>query len=416
LDGPTRASHVDPAADSGPPTPLPAADVPTTSTSAAPINSAAVQPVAEDVAAPELRAWVWEWKSGSLKGHVYGRDGSLPGQKMMTSRIVAVSPVPAASSTEEDHGQPAEVAGARLRHFHILTAESAATLSEGALVCTRSHTVYRLGAPRLAAAQVASVETLGHTESPTMQAAPATPAVPTSEAPAAEAPEAPVEAPATKTEAPVAVVVSVVVSEADGYELELSLKNKTGYAHVVQTLSGIFRVSFTDKGAKFNIYGFATAVEAALWYAKHVAGEDPPMPNGGQPRPAIPHIRPVSSPQPQAGGAAALQDGGGAHSIGGEWVDGVQLHLSQRLSMGYKCVQPYGLYHFTIHSPLFPENKRGANGRTKRQKFDTAQEAAVVYARRVAAERAPQQAGPDAESDDEEMDEVPDGAEVPPDH
>jgi len=106
-------------------------------------------PVHEDAQVPDLRTW--EWTEGSkLKGRVHGRDGYSPGQRMTTSRIFEFSPEPAASSAleaEVDLDQPAEAAGARLRHFHVLTAESVATMSEGALVVSKK-CLYMLGAPR----------------------------------------------------------------------------------------------------------------------------------------------------------------------------------------------------------------------------------------------------------------------------
>jgi len=181
------------------------------------------------------------------------------------------------------------------------------------------------------------------------------------------------------------------------------------------------------KPAKIKIRGFATAVEAALWYAKHIAGEDPPMPNGEKFRPTRKLAMPRAQWEAQGGAAAAAaaaaqQEGGDAHSPSGQaatpppvvaWADGVQLHLSPDSDTGYECVARYGPC-FVLNSARFRERKRDSDGRLRRrQKFATAQEAAVEYARLVATapgDLQQQQLGTDADSDQEMSD--PDGSEM----
>jgi len=485
-------------------------------------------PVREDAETPELREWE-RIEGGGLKGRVYGRDGCRPGHKLTTSKMVALSPKldeseevlglradaagarlgqrvdPAGSRP----GQHADAAGARLRHFYTLTAESMATVCEGALVVTRSHTVYRLGAPQITAAPPAPAPDSGAVTAAEEAAAPALAAPAQTASPAAAA-----EAPACDATQPFAQFG--VVSELDGYRLKPSTGTRTGYAHVDQEKNGTFRVHFNGLGDTFSVSSFATAVEAALWCSKFSTGEDPPMPNGktrGLPRrgppsvlvsemegytlkcsarngktgymnveslsrsgtfrvkiqlesggrrllfyvngfatavaaalwnakydagvdpttPAGEKFRPTDHPAPPrlkaagpaagpasaaAAAAAALQDGGGAHSAGGvaaaapppvvACADGVQLHLWPYSATGYKCVHRSG-QRFVIDCTLFLENKRDAGGRRKRQTFASAQEAAVEYARVVAAAHAQQQTGSDA---DEGMSDVRYGAEV----
>jgi len=218
---------------------------------------------------------------------------------------------------------------------------------------------------------------------------------------AVQAAAAPLVAPATfSADAPL-----TVVSEADGYNLHRSATSKNGYLHVCERPAGRYCIQFNAKrirGAKrpplINVLGFATAVEAALWYAKHIAGEDPPMPNGEKFRPTWELAMPRPHWEAQGGAAAAAaaaaqQEGDDAHSPSGQaatpppvvaWADGVQLHLSPDSDTGYECVARYGPC-FVLNFARFREKKRDADGRLRRrQKLATAQEAAVEYARLVA--------------------------------
>jgi len=245
--------------------------------------SVQTKPVLEEAAAPELREWEWT-EGGGLKGRVYGRDGFRPGHKLATSRIVEFS-----SASGEARGQRGDEAGARLRHFQLLAAESAATLCEGALVVTKSLSLYRLGAPRPAAAPAAPV---------------AWAPVPAAMSSAAAVPPA---APASTADQPPPMVP--VVSEAEGYQLTLSARNRTGYLNVsARARSGTFAVQpqlschRNGKETRGFVDGFATAKAAVIWFAKYTAGEDPPMPHGGNLGAGGHYSTP---PQPQAAVQAA---------------------------------------------------------------------------------------------------------------
>ena len=82
---------------------------------------------------------------------------------------------------------------------------------------------------------------------------------------------------------------SLVVSEAEGYKLKISQKSKTGYKNIVPVTARSFTVQFhlhPGDTTQFRGRGFTTAVDAAIWYAKYTAGEDPALPNGFKCRPA----------------------------------------------------------------------------------------------------------------------------------
>jgi len=310
------AAHTDDAVDDDAPLAVPVDGSPTESTGgAAPVHPAAArtQPVSVEALAPELRSWEWT-KEGGLKRHVDGHDIYSPGKKLGTSRIVEFSPVPTYSTARED-----------LRHFRVLTAESAATLCEGALVSTRSLSVYRLGAPRSVAGTVARA---------TAQAAQAASAA----APASFSADAP----------------AAVVSEAEGYQLRLLQTNKTGYMHVYARPGGTFEVGLgADSGNALkqrSVSNFDTAVAAALWIAKFTAGEDPQTPSGKHLGTGGLHASP---PQPQVAAqvAAALLPApatfsADAASVVSE-VDGYTLKLSPRNRTGYVNVHHYdnGVFH-----------------------------------------------------------------------
>jgi len=310
----------DPAMNDDPPPAMPAEAVPSASIGGASGEPAAVKtlPVREDVVVPELRAWEWA-EHGGIRAHVHGQDGLRPGQKLATSRIVEVSPV--LEETEEALEQSAGVAAARLHHFHVLTAESAATLCQGALVVTRSLTTYRLGAPRSAAVP------------PQAAAAPDAAQLPVRAVPAAPALRPP-HVSRLGERLPRA-------TEVEGYQLKLSPSNNSGYMHVDARSNGTFDVQFTLKDGceikNFKARGFETDVDAALGCAKHTAGEDPPMPNGekfrmGGQDSAAPHPPAVAWTTATAGGqeatleaaaggaaaaaVAAIQRGGGSQLVG----------------------------------------------------------------------------------------------------
>jgi len=540
------AAYEDNAVDGGAPPGVPADGSPTTTGGAVPVDPAAVktQPVADKGATPELREWGWT-KIGGLMGHVHGREGFRPGHKLATSRITEFSP--ACKETCEQHP-----VGERLRYFQRLTVESAATLCEGALVITKSLSLYRLGAPRPTAATLdqgapdaAQLPVRVEAAADDADPAPNSP-LETHEdsAPAARsalAPTVPEAASVAAREVPTAAranfsadepsPMAPVVSEAEGYQLKLSAWNKTGYLNVSACTrpSGTFVVGLTGGGksrefvfgfataveaalwlAKFTagedpqtpsgkhlkagrhhstssqpqvaalapagplaapatdsadasaevdgytlklsrsnrtgymnvypgfyvkfqvrgdglkqdfpIYGFTTAVVAALWLAKYSAGEDPPMPRGGKFRPT----GPLAPQRPKAAvpavAAAAPQEEGGAHSSDGSavapppvlaWADGMELIVSDKSATGYECVVRERGGSFVVNSKRFRNTKRNASGRPKRQLYATAQEAAVVFARMVAAARQQQQPGEDADSD-QEMNDAPDGSEVRP--
>ena len=543
-----EAAYDDPAVDRSAPPAVPADGLPTASTGgAAPVDPAVVrtQPIADEAAAPELREWEWT-KGGGLKGRVYGLDGVRPGHKLATSRLIEFS-----AACEAARGQHA--AGARLRHFQLLTAKSAATLCEGALVVTNSHSLYRLGTPRPAAATLdqgsldappckARVEPVAERAAPAPdspletheevalaaqatlapmvpKAAPvAAAAVPSAARANFSADESPLMSPvvfeaeghqlisasnrtgymnvsarpsgtfavrlssrgkrmsvsgfdtavaaalwiakytagqdpqtpsgkhmgtgnqhniptqlqaATQEEAaPTADPATfsaggAVVREVEGYTLKLSRTNKTGYMNVVeQKQVGWFNVQFSFQRSSntktFHVSGFATAVDAALWFAKYTAGEDPQMPRGGKFRPT----GELAPPRPQAPAptAAAPLNGGGVHTSGGSaaaspplvaWADGIQLIPSEKSATGYECVVRERGGSFVIRSKRFRNTKRDASGHPKCQPYATAQEAAVAYARLVAVARQQQQPGEDADSD-EEMNDAPDESEVSP--
>jgi len=87
--------------------------------------------------------------------------------------------------------------------------------------------------------------------------------------------------------------------------------------------------------------------------------------------------------------------------------------VSDKSATGYACVVRGRGGSFVVSCKRFRNTKRDASGRPKRQLYATAQEAAVAYARLVAAARQQQQPGEDADSD-QEMSDAHDGAEVRP--
>ena len=117
---------------------------------------------------------------------------------------------------------------------------------------------------------------------------------------------------------------------------------------------------------------------------------------------------------------AAPPEGGNAHSPGSAaavlqpvvaWADGIELIVSDKSDTGYECVVRGRGGLFVVSSKRFRNNKRDASGRPKPQTFETAQEAAVAYARLLAVARQQQQSEADADSD-QEMSDARDGAEV----
>ena len=161
--------------------------------------------------------------------------------------------------------------------------------------------------------------------------------------------------------------------------------------------------------------GYTTAVNAALWYSKYLAGIDPTLPNGSKCR-----LGESTPPQPAA---AARQEGGGAHSNGGAasapppvlaLADAIDPYVSPpNFATGCRSVVARGPC-FDIYSKCFLESPRD-DGRPRSQRLASAQEAPVAYARRVAAARSgplQQHTGSDTDAYDEEMRDVPNGTDV----
>jgi len=99
-----------------------------------------------------------------------------------------------------------------------------------------------------------------------------------------------------------------VVSHVAGYDLHLSKKNPTGYENVIPRnangrVSAGYSVRVQNSVFDCHASGFDTLVGAALWYAKLVAGHNPPL------------------PQKKAASPAASSAGAGS-SAGGKAVPG----------------------------------------------------------------------------------------------
>ena len=150
-------------------------------------------------------------------------------------------------------------------------------------------------------------------------------------------------------EAEAAERAAPALAEAEGLCLHLSSSNGTGYKGVFKDTSKPtvrFRAGHSVAGKTVSLGSFGTAVEAAVAYARSVAGE---------------------APEPQA---RAL-----CPTVVAE-AEGLQLHLSDKTSTGYMGV-------------------RDETGRFRAERshvhlgyFDTALEAAVAYARAVGQEKA----------------------------
>jgi len=407
-----RAAYKDHAVDGGAPPGVPVDGSPATTTGgAAPVDPAVVrtQPIGDEAAAPELREWEWT-EGGGIKGRVYGLDGFRPGHKLATSRLIEFS-----AAWEVGRGQHA--AGARLRHFQLLTAESAATLCEGVIVVMRSFSMYWLGAPRPAAATLdqgsldappckARVEPVAERAAP----APDSPLETHEEiAPTAQAtlnPTAPEAAPVVAAAVPLAAranfsaeettPVSPVVSEMEGYQLTLSASNRTGYFNVNEIWNDSFSVQLTyyygGRRSSLRVHGFATAVAAALWYAKYKAGEDPSVPRGGKFRPGDG----LTPPQGQAAAevtaapsASQATFSADAPNAMASEADGYQLMLSANNQTGYLYVgaRPNGTFSVQIPSRVGSLTREYVTG------FATAIAAALWYSKYAAAEDPPTPSG-----------------------
>ncbi|EOD31694.1 hypothetical protein EMIHUDRAFT_468124 [Emiliania huxleyi CCMP1516] len=141
-----------------------------------------------------------------------------------------------------------------------------------------------------------------------------------------------------------------VVAEAEGLKLHLSSSGSTGYRGVREQPSGRFEVRHMANGRQVALGCFATAVEAAVAYARAVGEYQPPPP-----------------------------------TVATE-AEGLRLHLSSSSATGYKGV--------SNRSGRF-QAKQSVNGKkVSIGSFDTAVEAAVAYARAVGEAEAAGAGGP----------------------
>jgi len=207
-----------------------------------------------------------------------------------------------------------------------------------------------------------------------------------------------------------AAEASSVVAWADGVQLHLSPSSSTGYECVFKKGTGFvcdsrrFPMGKRDANGRPKSQQFATAQEAAVAYARRVAAACSDQ-----------HHQAGSNAEPD-GEVGVVANGSEAGLTITAQANGIQLYLSQTSNSGYECVFKKGS-GFVINSRRFPESRKDANGRPKLQKFASAHEAAVAYARRVAAACSDQQqqSGSDAESEsDEEVGVVPNGSEMGP--
>ena len=154
----------------------------------------------------------------------------------------------------------------------------------------------------------------------------------------------------------------MVLTEAEGLRLHLSPRSSTGYLHVHrepnypsgQPRAKPFQAKYRRHGRHFSLGHFATAVEAAVAYARHIARD---------------------------GEAAGEADAAGIVTE----AEGMQLHLSPHSNTGYRCV---------IRKPNYPSGQPPAKPFEAQDRrdgrnfslgyFATAVEAAVAYARHIA--------------------------------
>ena len=147
-----------------------------------------------------------------------------------------------------------------------------------------------------------------------------------------------------------AAAMEVEVKEAEGYQLFVSKTSATGYMGVVER-NGRFQAKRKVDGKYVHIGVYDTAVEAAVAYAKHAAGEEV--------------VRPVP--------AAAVE-------VEVKEAEGYQLFLSTRSDnkTGYKGVHE--------HDGRFQARRSVGDKMVHIGYYDTAVEAAVAYAKHAAGE------------------------------
>ncbi|EOD32445.1 hypothetical protein EMIHUDRAFT_122983 [Emiliania huxleyi CCMP1516] len=235
-------------------------------------------------------------------------------------------------------------------------------------------------------------------------------------------------------EAAAALLRAGIVAEAEGLQLHLSSSSSSGYKGVTKRVSGRFEAQRKVGGRAVSLGTFDSAVEAAVAYARAVAADAPAAAAAAAASTAAPTAAPPAAPAADvlepphglgldasaAGRAeetAVVLSGMGLPSHGGEGsadsaavqtdsdkeaaaallragivaeAEGLQLHLSSSSSTGYKGVREPRTGRF--------EAQRKVGGRAvSLGTFDSAVEAAVAYARAVAAD-APVQTDSDNEA------------------
>jgi hypothetical protein len=152
-----------------------------------------------------------------------------------------------------------------------------------------------------------------------------------------------------------------VVSEAEGLQLHLSSRSRSGYLNVYQS-SGRFHAQCTRAGECRHVYlgCFDTAVEAAVAYARHVQTIGYKAPHGEAAR-----------------GVAAEEEAEEQPGEGVREAEGLKLLLSSTSRSGYRGVYSTGTRfyaQFGFH---------GGSNYINLGTFDSSVEAAVAYARHV---------------------------------
>ena len=261
----------------------------------------------------------WE---GTDRAAIPAGEAAAPAAGPVVASIPAVGPSAAArmlaggsSATPRiPGGGPSAVAAAMAMEEKEAAARAAAAAWAAAKGTGETEVAATAAAVAAAAVAVAAVRAA-------MRAAATLPATATNAA--AMAPASAAATSATAAAAPAtfsADAPPAPVSELEGYTLMLSKNSSTGYLFVY-TSGNWFMLALTSylDGVKTQsrVLGFATAVKAALWYAKFLAGENPLMPRGGQFRPhgeLTTSPRLAETPAAPAAAGAVIQEGGGAHA------------------------------------------------------------------------------------------------------
>jgi hypothetical protein len=172
---------------------------------------------------------------------------------------------------------------------------------------------------------------------------------------------------------PPAAGTTLVTKQAEGLTLVLNEGSSTGYKGV-RPKGDRFMAEIWEDGRNVSLGRYDTAVEAAVAYARHAA------PKGGGAAAAAAArgaTAAAAAPRPSAAAAAsprgkAVAPRGGAKLV--KTVHGIELHLNEACSTGYKGV--------------FPARNNRFEARAGKKKqylgiFDTAVEAAEAYARHM---------------------------------